>query len=317
MGMQRRWYVWAGVALFVAGPGTVGAQPAITTDDFKFDMQPLPADAPNRVQNSLSFRPYVICNIPGQANFQCNIREQWFFQGNFADDFTTSFLQEVVNIQGVNYYHVMIDQQGQGFTQEFYMKGGGVVGANFQNPAFTDSGGSTCFPGPFDPSDFRAACMAANNATDPLRSDARFTGNGTGNPRAIMMRQVVNQPENGFSQEYIKPFFDKKPIIRQNVTDGTINSEFAVDMSEIDYDTDGVSGKLTNRLTVNSPGIPGSPTFDVGGNVNDGTNVSAGRYTWTPDRTTGLGGTYTYFDGSIDPVHSVDWSSFRDPAQNP
>lgn len=324
MGAQPRGVFLTVLALYLAGPIVAFAQqppnpgsPEITTGDFKFNFQPLP-DAPNRVdQTQGSYRPYVVCNMPGQTNVQCDPRGQWFWAGNFAEDFTTSFLQEVVTINGIRYFHVIVDQRDQGFGQEFYMRAGGVGGA-FGTANYTDSGGAICFPSRTQTPEQAGACLSNNNAADPLRRDAAFTGNGTGNPRHVMMRQTLEEAEKGFTQEFIKPFFETKPIIRQDINDGNINSEFVADMSAIDYSTTDAQANFTNRMTVTSPGFPGgsSASFDVNDNPNPGTNVTAGRYQFDQQRGGFLGGTYTYFDGAIDPVHSIDWSSFRDPAQN-
>lgn len=282
--------------------------------NFDFTFKPLPgADVGNL--------PNAICNIPGQANRSCNT------QFGASTDSTTPFIQETITLRGKTYYHLVVGQPDSGFAQEVLISTGTTIA--FGN-VLSDSGGGYCLPGggiiQWTP-EMYAGCDLDNNARAPL-SAFESTGNGSGNPEAVIMKQIVSDAKAGFAQEFLKDQFNKKPKLSQTVDDATISSTWAMDMSKIGYSTDSVSGDMTNKMTVKGQDLPGgSAQFDTSLLVNAGTNITAGRYKFTPN--TGRAGiatspnpywsygTYTYFDGSIDPVTTVDWSKFRDPAQNP
>lgn len=279
--------------------------------NFDFTFKPLPgADVGNL--------PNAICNIPGQANRSCNT------QFGASTDSTTPFVQETITLRGKSYYHLIVGQPESGFAQEVLIGTGTTIA--FGN-TLSDSGGGYCLPSALMTFSQMVGCDLDNNARVPLGAFER-TGNGSGNPEAVIMKQVVSDAKAGFAQEFLKDQFNKKPKLSQTVDDATISSTWAMDMSKIGYSMDSVAGDMTNKMTVKGQDLPGgSAQFDASRVVNAGTNITAGRYKFTPN--TGLAGiatspnpywsygTYTYFDGSIDPVTTVDWSKFRDPAQNP
>lgn len=295
------------LALTIVIPSLSWAQQS----NFDFTFKPLPgADVGNL--------PNAICNIPGQTNRACNT------QFGASNDSTTPFIQETITLRGKSYYHLVVGLPDSNFAQEVLIGTGTTIA--FGN-VLSDSGGGYCLPSARMTFDQMVGCDLDNNARDPLGRFER-TGNGSGNPEAVIIKQVVSDVKAGFAQEFLKDQFNKKPKISQTVDDATISSTWAMDMSQISYSTDSVSGDMTNKMTVKGQDLPGgSAQFDASLLVNAGTNVTAGRYKFTPN--TGRAGietspnpfwsygTYTYFDGSIDPVTTVDWSKFRDPAQNP
>ncbi|TPW17834.1 MAG: hypothetical protein FD130_509 [Halothiobacillaceae bacterium] len=286
---------------------------------------------------------HVFCNVAGEVNHNCNSpnpasgipQGQAFNPGNLSNDFDTPFVQEIVTIDGIEYFHVVVGRASDGFAQEIYLKRSNIAGfsGEGQEGPFSDSGGATCLRYAFNERLANIiACLNANNGADPLgtndpaRHDAVFTGNGMGNPSALVMRQIVTDPAGGFSQEFLKNSLDKKPTITQDVALADINSHFVMDMSNSDYNTNSIAGTMINTLNLTFPDLAdglGDFTFVPGA----GTNITGGRYTFkrtTVNYTTPLGGgltlpksEYTYYDGSIDPVLDVNWSAFRDPAQNP
>ena len=279
--------------------------------NFDFTFKPLPgADVGNL--------PNAICNIPGQANRNCNT------QFGASTDSTTPFVQETITLQGKSYYHLVVGQPDSGFAQEVLISTGTTIA--FGN-VLSDSGGGYCLPSALMTFNQMVGCDLDNNARVPLGAFER-TGNGSGNPEAVIMKQVVSDAKSGFAMEFLKDKFNKKPKITESIDDATIAMTWVLDMSKIGYSTDSVSGDLTNKLTVKGQDLPGgSAQFDASLLTNAGTNITAGRYKFAPN-TSRAGietspnpywsyGTYTYFDGSIDPVTTVDWSKFRDPAQNP
>jgi hypothetical protein len=73
-----------------------------------------------------------------------------------------------------------------------------------------------------------------NGITD--HRDSRWTGNGTGNPTRVIMRQV-NAGSPDMYQEFLKDRLDKKPLIYQTVTDVAqgMKMTFQADMREKSY----------------------------------------------------------------------------------
>lgn len=258
-------------------------------------------------------RPTVICNMPGFQPVSC------LTAYGFSNDQSTPFLQETVRIDGVDYYHVVVKDRSADFSTEYYIRYGF---SEFDGNTFSDSGGAACFPGPFTRD--VAACAQANNARNPLSPDYRISGNGTGVPDRVEMRQINNDAASGFSQEFLKNKLATKPIITQTIDTAAFTGRYVMDMSGIDYNTDTVPGVMTNTLGFKDVSSPQTlPNFDyaqfskfIGSTAKD-TPLTAGRYKFLRFPFLEPGGTYTYFDGSIDPVLNQNWAAFRDPVNNP
>ncbi|NOY71818.1 MAG: hypothetical protein GXP14_05485 [Gammaproteobacteria bacterium] len=299
------------------------------TLDFTFDAAP--RDDGLRIDRSTLF-----CNTAGQADYNCQEQSnpQWYTTGQMGDDTTTAFLQEKVEINGVSYYHLVIGSEEEGFVQEIYMQMGGtnwrtLPGVQRQT---SFSGGRACLAGNRASFDERVACNADNNGADPLSNNSILTGNGTGDPGKMVMRQFIRDDTSGFTQEFLKDQLANKPIISQDIATGRINLKFVMDMSNSDYDTDSIAGVMTNQLVINDPDIPENQgNFDFATDQGEGANVSGGRYKFvrsfvSDEFITGLGetngyvdfptSTYTYYDGQIDPVMDIDWEAIKDPNQN-
>jgi len=260
--------------------------------NFNFNFAPLPDSGLSGRADGPVTRPNVICNIPGEDDFACNTGF------GISADRTTPFLQETVTIDGQQYLHLVVGQPADGFAQEVLIRS--TTRIMFGN-RLSDSGGHT-----------------AANGADPLRPDAEFTGNGTGNPNSVIMKQVMSDPAGGFTQEFLKGALDRKAIISQDVENELMASNFVMDMSNSDFNTDDTAGIMTNTLSFTDPNIPGtSANFDFAQDAGASANVDSGRYTFTPVDGIQPGGTYTYWDGTIDPVLDVNWEGFKDPSQNP
>ncbi|VAW83233.1 hypothetical protein MNBD_GAMMA16-377 [hydrothermal vent metagenome] len=274
----------------------------------------------------------VFCNIAGQADYNCQEagNSQWYTTDNLADDTTTSFLQEQVVIDGVKYYHLVVGSKEEGFVQEIYMKMGNWRQLPGVQRETSFSGGRVCLAGPRTDFEERAACNGDNNGGDPLRADSVFTGNGTGNPEKMVMRQFISDEPSGFTQEFLKDQLTQKPIISQDLVIGDVNLQFVMDMSNSDYNTDDTAGIMINKFVINDPNIPGDgANFDFAVDQGAGANVTGGRYKFervfvSSEFITGLdfgevdfpSSIYTYFDGSIDPVLDINWEAIKQPNQN-
>jgi len=276
----------------------------------------------------------VFCNIPGQSDYNCREagNPQWYTAGQLGDDQDTAFLQEQVVIDGVKYYHLVVGRKEDGFVQEIYMRMGGSGWRTLPGVArdTTLSGGRACLAGARATFEEARACNLDNNGGDPLRADSVFTGNGTGDPEQMVMRQFISDEPSGFTQEFLKDQLTQKPVISQDIAIGNVNLRFVMDMSNSDYNTDSVAGTMINEFVIDDPNIPGSgANFDFAVDQGERANVTGGRYKFErvfvkADYITGLGfgevdfpsSVYTYFDGSIDPVLDINWEAIRQPSQN-
>lgn len=202
----------------------------------------------------------------------------------------------------------------------------------------------------------------SGNGWDPLeqvvktfgRDNVSFSGNGTGNPRAVIVRQILGTGRlvagtdkvrewvcdvGSFCQEFLKSEFDYKATITQELNDADISFYFKNDMSHLDYDSDGIAGNITItqelkglglpddvRNAPGSPVVPGSIYFNYATDKNVST-VNAGQYTFAA----GLGwyddggdsfwaydpGSYTYAGSGESVLHRTqNWAGFYDPNQN-
>ena len=315
----------ASVALLI--PATAFAQ--VTSPTVPFNFRPHPDAIP---QGNFA---YVACNMPGVPDWMCSPATGAGY-GN-ADPSQTPFLQETVSLNGQTYFHVIIGQPNEGFAQETYIRAGGRRGFM----AFSDSGGNACIAlnGRSVPPDYylpmARACSLDNNSRNPLGPFDQ-SANASGNPNAVLMRQIVSDADRQVVQEFLKADLSQKPKISQTFSAPGIEGTFAIDMSNSDYNTDDTPGKvsMTQSVAVSDlPGASGNITFNIDEVATAAPNVSGGRYTYTPNTalagitatdsdgnliydTRWRYGTYTNWLGNVDPIHEVDWAAFRDPSQN-
>ena len=298
---------------------------------------------------------HVFCSIEGAVNHNCSRvatpevqdptginQQQQLWDGNFANDMATRFLQEIITIDGVEYYHLVIGDPDSDFVQEVYIARTDMRSdRELAGGKFSDSGGQGCYVSPMTTG--RAECIASNAGYDPLRNDSNFTGNATGNPSRMVMIQRVKDEASGYEQNFSKLDLANKPVISQTLVNEDIESVFSMDMSNSDYDTDGVAGIMVNTFDLRTPGmteaanliIPnvvqtmGDFDLTVTERPENRANITGGRYTfnriilkdyrmdngWFRDIPTSE---FTYYDGTVDTaILDTDWEMFRDPGQNP
>jgi len=234
--------------------------------------------------------PNINCNR-GEGAVNCG-------HGGGSDPDTTPFLQELVTgDDGFSYFHVIIgdpahDPGGGGFAQEVYIRAGG---ASWQGGQGSSSGGTNIFTGNLSP-------LAA----------ASVSGNGTGNPTHVIMRQIIN--DGDMTQEFIKDRLLYKPRISQTIDNAALHMIFDVDMRNLRLDDINSTVPVVNQLTlagVNSGG------FDMALDAPD-SHVTAGQYRWIPGSGPGQsGGSWEYLEGNpLDPA-TVDWVFYHQSAATP
>lgn len=305
--------LWAMTLALSAGPWN------ISHAELSFNWTPR-AD----IRDATQGLPFAICNVAGQAN-QGNCGTNFFF----SSPDTTPFVQEIVkDVNGAKYYHLVVGDPSQGFAQEIYIGRGTSTFADGSRTSaslgWAASGlcfGGSPFPGapPTLPADDKRGC---GNGYSPLSSDADFSGNGSGNPNRVIMRQVVSDGQ--MTQEFLKASFTQKPKITQTVADpqSGLQIHFVADMSNSTYSDNTTPALITNTLTFTPPALAtdgmGPANFDMATGAQS-SSVSGGRYIYNDGTAVGFGGaggTYGYVNGG-DFNLNVEWSSFRDPGQNP
>ncbi len=275
-------------------------------------------------------------SCPNPANPDCLI-------GTEASDDPTPFFYERVD----NYWHLIIGDPSLGFAQETYTP---IIGLFHSNSGgrepifFTLNGNLEEWSG---------------NGWDPLElqstpygpDDSSFSGNGTGDPNKMIMRQTLGKGSfsstgssietwtcdvGQFCQEFLKPLETFKPLITQDYDDGQLFMAFSLDMRNISYNDMSTAGAMTNIISITSPPLPltdpngpmpNSFYFDMSTDSQRSV-VTGGRYIYT----SGTGwyndgdgdvfraygeGTYQYDDGGVNSFHTeIDWGSYFDPSQN-
>lgn len=264
-------------------------------------------------------------------------QDSWYSNGNQHWQ-----LPQIVSVGNTDYYHIIVGSEEEGFIQETWIPLGynmdfsGAAGRPANSPVtysyavnqYTSCGTTVCSAW-HSPSGGDSRIVAggvngpikvAGNAEYPLTAPTgKNSGNGSGNPNRVLIRQKLVTPE--LTIEFLKDKFDKKPIITQDMKTADIRSFVKIDMSNSDYDTASTAGVMTNTLTSPSGKVPVS--FDVHGNSQAGnSHINAGKYTYTPGTPGplsegfdwgGANGSYVYAEGGFD-VNAVDWSRYFDPS---
>lgn len=227
----------------------------------------------------------------------------------------------VTDASGNTYYHMIVGDLSSGFIQESYVQMGY---SGYGNPsevanAISASGGTgsyvpkTTGSGTATPSN----TWIFGNGYDPLdmnknaMAQSVTSGNGTANPRRVVMRQIVNDGQA--MSEFLKDDFDSKPKITQMVIAPDIQVMFDIDMRGITYSDNTKTAPVVNTMQLFGAGAPhDSAVWDMALETQD-KRIDGGRFTYTD----GLGrggseGTYSYIQGGFDQT-AQDWKSFINP----
>lgn len=226
----------------------------------------------NTDPNSITIAPRASCHVNGYANYQCE-HGDW----NNDPDPTPFFMENITyrnTLPRETYYHVIVGDAADGFAQEVYIKWG-ASSEGVTNDSF--SGGQT--------GNLYATTFAnlGGNGMDPLNKNAVYTGNGSGNPDAVVMRMIMSDGE--IEQEFLKENFETKPKITQVVTTPEMVQSFSADMSMLTYSQLNQSAPVAIMQTLSDEAIPGDARqFDLTVNQQK-SSVTAGRYIYSPGNT--------------------------------
>src|SRR3569832_135365 len=144
----------------------------------------------------------------------------------------TPFMQErVIGSDGQVYYQVIVGLPTSTFAQETFIRAGGALnwGAGFINVQGSSAGGTVTFA----PSNAVFSSSQLFTTQKPLDADETISGNSTGNPTRVVMRQINNDGE--FSQEFFKDSLLNKPRISQSINNADMSTQFIADMRGISY----------------------------------------------------------------------------------
>lgn len=244
------------------------------------------------------------CNRPGVANNDnCKIGN------NVLDPDKTPFLQEMVNADGVSYFHIIIGLPTDKFVQEVFIRAGGTNCFGFACSASTGtSGGGT---GTF-------GSGSSGNGWNPLGTPSSGSGNGTGDPTRSIMKQVIDTPD--MKQTFTKEKFANKPKITQDVITPEAVFHFSLDMSNSTYASSATPGVMVITANFTDPELAAKANFNSATDLQN-VIISGGRFTFSQPSSTWFGGsttgTFTHAGGGsgFNPA-TTDWQAFRDTSQN-
>ncbi len=275
----------------------------------------------------------ISCNFGGVADKNCGQGAVFDTTNNDLDN-TPFMLEKITAPDGKQYFHMIMGDPNADMAQEYYIN---ATGNGFTQRSA--SNGDGCYNQAICQPAFQKAQQTAGNGWDPLALDPATTnantGNGSGNPNKVIMRQVTGLGTwdpltqtrtctGDLCQEFLKATLANKPVISQEMSSNhggeTTVAKFKIDMSNSDYLTDTAAAAITNTLDF-SASTTGS--FNQATDAQN-SNVNGGQYTYTPGNAAGTpgdigsgdnngsGGT---FSKGFDPS-TFDYGAFRDPAQN-
>jgi len=235
--------------------------------------------------------------LPGSCNTGTGATGLCPIAGNAQeiDPDTTPFSQNVVYIEGVgNTWHQIIGDPAEGFAMELYITYGTDVFLS------EGSGGRPSqFPHLLHRTDLD---VQSGNGWDPLglnsAIDHKTTGNATGTPTKVVMRQVLGGTWDAasetwscggaeFCSDFTKAAFETKPRITQELNDASNDASrkfsafFDLDMSHIGYSDKETAGTLINRVSLPStlePGFGFATVPMTGSNGNAGNAGNGGSF---------------------------------------
>lgn len=250
--------------------------------------------------------------------------------GEIGNADPTPFGESVVNIGGVDYFHVIVGDPATGFAMESYTRAAGLdintggidrTGASFS----PDGGGQERAVIGNASITFGASFFQDVSNSSNVFGPATVSGTGTQDPNHAVFRMTLTDPAGDMSLEVYKPFLDKKPRISQTVQDSqggvTISSAFVSDERTLGYNDMSAAAPVINTLVMDNPDLPGITAADFEMSRSQIPDVTAGRYTYTPGTkwNTSAGwnangstfgtGTYTYIEAQGFNPLTFDWTT--------
>lgn len=311
--------------------------PSLADAEFEFNFMPVQNPGSSDFPRGGYLNTGNAISCPDTANPDCS-------NGELISTDPTDFFYERVD----GYWHIVIGNPDDGFAQEMYTPVTSLFSSSsggHEAILFRFSGNLEQWSGNgWDPLEFN------NKTYGP--DEVSFSGNGTGDPTKVMVRQVLGfgvlaTTGNSaieewtcytgfFCQEFLKSKEGFKPKISQTYSDAEITSDFQLDMSNVDYSDKVTVTPMINILNITVSNFPENAafvnasepgSFDMATDSQDSV-VTAGQYIYTPgvgwyndndgDNFYAYGeGSYEYVDGVSDFHMGILWSEFYDTEQNP
>ena len=258
----------------------------------------------------------------------------------------TPFEESFVVVNGVRYIHVLVGDPASGFASESYTRWG--AGPNTTDPTIIpDLGGVFSPDGGGNETTVIGNVPGFNGTTglnylhdnlnmgNPL-ADSHISGTGANAPTNTVFRMVLScvgttacpVDAGNIAMEVSKPFLDKKPRISQTVESGSMTAVFVTDMRALSYSDISTPAPIVNNVVIDDPGIPGTGAGDFEMAMAQATNITSGRFTYTPGSgwNTANGwivngssfgqGTYSYIESTGFQPTTFDYKTVFDYAQN-
>lgn len=217
----------------------------------------------------------------------------------------TRFIQDSVNIGGIDYFHVVIIDNNSDFRQESYTAGVLQSMTRSGNRSYSpySGGNERSVIGPrstvsFDQNRIQSWTRArVGNAKvpfgqrlytssgdtvgtlQPIGERYRISGNGTMDPsRVVLLMQLSDAT---VAMEVYKPLLNRKPKVSQTLVEGGLTARFIADMRGLLYTDMSRAAPLTNTMTLSDPGLPtpGAADFDM--SFAQKPRVNAGKFAFT------------------------------------
>lgn len=290
---------------------------------------------------ALGLPALVLCVAPARAEFTLNWTSDTgnpVFSGTSViqtDDSgndalitdQTPFVYERVLDGTTRYYHLIVGDPASGFAQEVYIQAGffGQTGGSCSDPVDCSGtaaaiGGNPTTIGGVSASGGSSVVSFGfeGNGFDPLGSNATTTGNSSGNPSRVQMRQLVT--DGDLTVDFVKDRYAEKPSISNVIDASDLNATLIIDSTGNPLTSAATASVVTNTTElkgsdlppdVSSPnGGPSAVRFDAATDAQN-SHVTAGMYSYAPGAGPGgSSGTYTYSEGSAN--INPDWSSYFD-----
>jgi len=236
----------------------------------------------------------------------------------------TPFIFERVLDGTTPYYHLVVGDPASGFAQEVYIQAGypALTGGACRGPV-TCSGTAAAIGPDFSASggDTAVSFGFEGNGFDPLSSDAAASGNSSGNPARVQMRQLVT--DGDLTVDFVKDKYAEKPSITNTIDAPDLNATLVINSAGNPLNSAATASAVTNIVELRGSDLPpdvsapgGGPSavrFDMATDAQDST-VTAGRYSYTAGSGPGgSSGTYSYTDPAKNSVNiNPDWNSYFD-----
>lgn len=307
-----------------------------------------PRKRESKIVLTLGLPALFLCASPAWAEFTLNwtadnptpvfsgttIYHSDVFEGGTIPQFEqTPFIYERVMDGTTPYYHMIVGDPASGFAQEVYIQTG-FNGGPVNQPLCAgpvNCGGVIPASGRLNPTEHSASdgetwsfdgfTLALGSGSDPLGTDATFTGNSSGNPTRVQMRQLVT--DGDLTVDFVKDKYLEKPSITNIIDAADLNATVIIDSTGNPLNSAATASVVTNTTELKGSNLPpdisspnGGPSavrFDMATDAQN-PHVTAGQYFYTPGSSDkGSSGTYTYSEGgaNINP----DWSSYFDHSE--